>query len=498
MKHKVSKSAFMLSHQCLKAIHLHYNNAQLKKPLSIDQQAIVDRGTQVGLMARDLLFPGGIDLTQGGKIVMPELLDATKKALSERTSGIYYEAGFASKNLSLRFQADIFVESADGAKIIEVKSSTSIKDEYILDLGFQFFTLRQSGYQKPVECYIAHLNGSYVRQGEITSELFTVENVTQRVLDSQEKIKYHVLQIESTLENPTAPSMAISEYCHKPYQCPFHDFCHKDVPELSVLNIGRLRKRKAYELYNSGFIELSDIPKDIQMSDKQWTEVQSAVNESPFMDHKELKNFLAGLQEPLHFMDFESIQGIAKYEGTGVYQQICFQYCVMTRLKKGGEIIQKDFLADHSIDPRRQFIERLLEDTKESGDIVVYNKLFEIGRLQELANQFPEFKSEIFQRITRIKDLMIPFGKRWFYSHLQKGSHSIKAVLPVLVPSLSYSNLEINNGALASVMYEQIDQYPQQKQKEIRNALLVYCGQDVKAMIEILDALRKITSTKQK
>ena len=38
---------------------------------------------------------------------------------------------------------------------------------------------------------------------------------------------------------------------------------------------------------------------------------------------------------------------------------------------------------------------------------------------------------------------MMPFQKKWYYTHEMKGSYSIKFVLPALVPELSYDELEI-------------------------------------------------------
>ena len=90
----------------------------------------------------------------------------------------------------------------------------------------------------------------------------------------------------------------------------------------------------------------------------------------------------------------------------------------------------------------------MLKVTKGKGDVLVYNKTFEITRLNEIARDFPEYADEIEKLISRIKDLMIPFQKKYYYAPEMKGSYSIKAVLPALVPELSYDNLEINEGGL--------------------------------------------------
>ena len=74
-----------------------------------------------------------------------------------------------------------------------------------------------------------------------------------------------------------------------------------------------------------------------------------------------------------------------------------------------------------------------------------------------------------------------------------KGSYSIKQVLPALVPELSYNDLEIGNGGLASSSY-----YQMQFEKDIvvfektREALLRYCELDTLAMVEILNKINQI------
>jgi len=73
-------------------------------------------------------------------------------------------------------------------------------------------------------------------------------------------------------------------------------------------------------------------------------------------------------------------------------------------------------------------------------------KRFERGKLNDLIDVFPEYSNELREIINRLKDLMIPFQQKWYYTPKMKGSYSIKYVLPALVPELSYNDLEIKEG----------------------------------------------------
>ncbi len=72
------------------------------------------------------------------------------------------------------------------------------------------------------------------------------------------------------------------------------------------------------------------------------------------------------------------------------------------------------------------------------------------------------------------------------------GSHSLKAVLPVLVPEVGYQDLEIQEGGHASLAFEQMvaSETAEHEKARIREALLAYCHRDTEAMVRIFDALR--------
>jgi hypothetical protein len=94
-----------------------------------------------------------------------------------------------------------------------------------------------------------------------------------------------------------------------------------------------------------------------------------------------------------------------------------------------------------------------------------------------------------------MKDLMIPFQKKWFYTPEMKGSYSIKYVLPALVSDLSYDQLVIKHGGTASNTFLSMvyNTFNGNEAKERKN-LLEYCEMDSYAMVKILDKLFQVVN----
>ena len=150
----------------------------------------------------------------------------------------------------------------------------------------------------------------------------------------------------------------------------------------------------------------------------------------------------------------------------------------------------KCFLAEPGTDPKKDFIEALLNCISSEGSVIVYNKAFENRILKEEALQFPQYADEIENIQNRMVDLMSPFRSKYYYVAAMKGSYSIKDVLPALVPELNYDELPINNGGSASQEYYQLQfENDLKKIEEIKKQLLDYCELDTWAMVKLLEKL---------
>ncbi len=127
--------------------------------------------------------------------------------------------------------------------------------------------------------------------------------------------------------------------------------------------------------------------------------------------------------------------------------------------------------------------------------MLTWNQAFEKSRLNELAGSFPDHRQEVEALTENIRDLMTPFRQKHLYHWQFAGSYSIKAVLPALVPELSYKELAVNNGEVAANTWlEMQEECDERRIAELRRQLLEYCHLDTLAMVKILEKMREMAS----
>jgi len=490
LKYKLSKSTFIRGLQCEKSLYLYKKHYKLKDPTSPSLQAIFDQGNQIGVLAQSL-FSGGVDATPSSHFRMMESVIKTKEFLDNGES-IIYEATFTYNEVLAAL--DVLVKDEEGWKAYEVKSSTSVSETYVKDAAIQYYTIVNSGIDL-VDISIVHINNQYLLDGDLDiNQLFTIESVKDQVLNYLPKIPNEVSRLKNVIEEDSMPKIDIGIHCLDPYDCDFKGACWKHIPEYSVFNISRLKTDKKFKLYNQGVITLDQVDlSKANLSNKQALQVKSEIEGKSYINKEEIRKFLNKLNYPLYYLDFETINpGVPKYQGTSPYQLVLFQYSLHIKQSEESELIHKEYLADPKKDPRIGFIKQLISECGSYGDILVYNIGFERGRLNELIEQFPEYKDPFQAIIERLKDLMIPFQNKWYYTPEMKGSYSIKYVLPSLAPELSYKDLNIKDGGMASSIYlSMTNNNFKGDEFSTRKDLLEYCKLDTYAMVKIIEKLKK-------
>ena len=488
---RLSKSTFIRGLQCEKSLYLYKHHYKLKDPISPSQKAVFNQGTDIGLLAQQL-FPNGADASPESHFKMVESVGKTLKFISQGES-IIYEATFQYNNVLAAL--DILVKDKEGWKAYEVKSSTKVSETYIKDAAIQYYTITNSGIDLK-DISIVHINNQYTKDGELDiHQLFTIESVYDQVLEYLPRIPNQARRLKNVIESPEIPQVDIGPHCSDPYDCDFKGTCWRHIPEYSVFDIANLRSKKKFELYNQGVINLDQIDLvQTSLNPKQVLQVQSEVDGTTHINIDEIRNFTNGLNYPLYYLDFETFgPGIPIYNGSRPYQQIVFQYSLHIQKTPLSLIEHREYLADSTEDPRIRLIEQLIQDCGIIGDILVYNIGFEKGKLNDLIDVFPRYSIELRGIVNRLKDLMIPFQKKWYYTPEMKGSHSIKAVLPALVPELSYSDLDIKEGNTASNLFlSMVNRTFEGDEVETRKQLIEYCKMDTLAMTKILEKLNSI------
>ncbi len=481
----ISKSSFLKGIQCEKQIYLYKNHYDLRNEEG--EESKFATGISVGELARTLL-PNGIEIKRTPSL--KSSLIATQYQLGKNP--ILYEAAFLFN--ACYTAVDILEKTRNGYNVYEVKSSTSVNDTHLLDTAFQYYVLKNADINIR-NINVVTINKDYVRKGNLdVKRLFSIEPVTKEVLLLQPSILKNIKKFQKIVQLKKIPDVDIGEQCNSPYPCMFTDYCWKNVPKVSVFDLTRLTEKKKFDLYFSGAEKLEDISDEYRLSYAQQLQVECHINKSTVIEKEKVREFVNALQYPLYYMDFETFMpAIPQFNSSGPYQQIVFQYSLHYKKDKKSPLKHFEFLGEEGKDPRKDFIERLLSDTKSTGDILVYNKSFEITRLKELAELFPIYRKQINERISRVKDLMYLFQKKHYYSYKMNGSYSIKKVLPALIPSLSYDELEIGDGGDALSAYESLTYEPDSKKRlAIRKNLLKYCKLDTFAMVKLLEKLEKI------
>ena len=483
----LSKSTFIKGLQCTKQLYLYKHHYNWQDKISDMQQSVFNRGHKVGALAQTL-FPNGVDASPSSPRAYAKALEHTKELIKNGTK-IIYEAAFMYNQVII--YADIIVKEKGKWKVYEVKSSTSISQTNLNDISVQYYVMSNCGL-KISDMSLIYINNEYVRVGELNiNRFFNIEPLLSVAKEKQVWVHEEVERLKGVVAKKRVPYIDIGSHCFDPYTCSFIGHCWKHIPKNSVFDIRRMHQKKKFELYEDGIISLNDIPDDYVLPESQQLQVDSFKNGESILDKEAIKKFLKTFKYPLYFMDFESFQpAVPLFDNSKPYQQIPFQYSLHYQKSKKSKLEHKEFLAEAGPEPRIPFIEQLLKDTETEGQIVVYNKSFEIMILHAIAKDFPKYKKEIEERVERIVDLMIPFQKKWYYTPEMQGSYSIKYVLPALVPELSYDDMDIADGGSASITYEQlIEETDMIKKMETRKNLFEYCKLDTLAMVEILKKL---------
>ncbi|WP_246545443.1 DUF2779 domain-containing protein [Pelotalea chapellei] len=482
--YQLSKSRYMKGRQCHKSLWLYTYKPELLEVSEAAEQAFT-QGHEVGELARDI-FPKGVLIPFGG-FSYDQQVQQTQAALA--TAKVIYEAAFTHNGIFVK--ADILRKVRGGWEMYEVKGSSKLKDHYLDDAAVQYYVINGSGLTL-TKAYVVHLNTSYCRNGALDhNELFTRQNVTVEVLERQADVKKEIARQKRMLKGKE-PDISIGPWCSKPYNCDFDGHCWNKIPEDSVFDLAG-KGVDAFDLYRQGIEKLKDIPQDL-LKGKQLQQSQAALCKKTIVNKKKLREFLDSLSYPLYFLDFETFEAsIPKYDGLRPFQDVPFQYSLHWQKRAGGKLYHSEYLAQPNLDPRKGIVQRLLEDIPDGACVLAYWKSFESNRLKELADHFPKKKKRLHSIIDNMKDLIDPFQARHLYSWKQKGSHSIKAVLPAFVNGMSYDELKIGNGLAAMEAYHQMC-YLYDKPRElaqVRKNLLEYCKQDTLAMVKLLEVIVK-------
>ncbi len=485
----LSKSKLMAFRQCPKRLWLEIHRHDLRED-SVGTQARFQTGYQVGDIAKRLYDPKGtgavIDVNTEG---FDAAFARTAELLADSRQPVF-EAGFKADG-ALAFADVMLPEFENGQlvwRMVEVKSSTSVKNYHWDDIAVQAFVAQSTGV-KLKSVALAHIDSSWVYPGEQDYRgLLTENDLTAETFARTEEVKGWIAEAQKIADQPSEPEKAVGAHCYEPFECGFCNYCNRGVvqPDYPLHWLPRFSSAKREQLIEQGVNDLRGVP-DALLSDKQFMVKEHTLAKTVFFDAAGAASDLAPHGFPAYFLDFESIQfAIPIWKGTRPYQQITFQFSLHT-LAESGELSHTGFLDLSGDDPSEPFAKALIAACGESGPVFVYNAAFETTRIRELADRYPALAEPLLAINARVVDLL-PIARNRYYHHSQQGSWSIKAVLPAAVPQLSYDELDgVQDGGAAMEAYCEAIQSstPEARKSELESQLLAYCLLDTFAMVRL-------------
>ena len=400
-------------------------------------------------------------------------------------ANVSFEKPFSTKK-GLYAIADIVIKNIDGKlDIYEVKSSTKVEKTHLSDAAFQAITVSDMGFTIG-SIYIVHLNREYIHRDQKNEEemaifsLVTAE-VKELIAETRGKIDQAISLLNKKIIGEDSCSCL---YLSRSHHCPSFDYFNKNIPSPSIYDLPRIHKNKIKAFVSEKRFSL-DCVHEHEVSERQLLVLKAAKNHAPIVDKKFIRKFYSRIKYPLFFLDYETYSSaIPIVEGTKPHSHIPFQFSVHRIQSQEGQIDHFEYLADTAELPLK-FLSKLEDILGNTGSIISWHKSFENTRNKEMAKVYPEKSEFLVNLISRTIDLENIF-KSGYVDIEFKGSTSIKKVLPVIVPSLSYEDMTVSNGTDAMLAFaEMISIKEKRKRQKIRNDMLAYCKLDTLAMLEI-------------
>ena len=492
---KLSKTNYLIWRDCPHNDWIKQNRPDIynANPPNAFEQGLYDTGNEVDELARDL-FPNGTLVDRGD-------VDGTRTLIEARTA-VLYQPVFETRRFTTACDILVWDAEARAYGLYEVKSSTTRgetkarRELYAQDLAFQAAILAMNDVPLG-KLFLLTLDSRYRRGDALdVNALFHAEEFSADVAGVTDTLRMDMdaahdwLSISSEPEGPCACVRR-----SRSNQCTSFSHINPDIPHYSVHDISRigLSKKKLSDLTEAGIMDIREVPGDTKLSIRQANQVEAAKTGRSKIDHGQVTEFLSSMVYPLAFIDYETYPaGIPRFSGFHPFDQIPFQFSLDMISTPGAGISHHEFLATGAncpnLDcPDEAFIAALREALPQTGSIIVWNKKFEMTINKKLMTRNPADAAFLEDLNSRVIDLEDVFSKQ-AYVHLKfKGRSSIKSVLPVLVPALSYKTLDIQEGASASEAWNRMvsGELTEDEIQDIARNLLKYCALDTMAMVEI-------------
>lgn len=467
----------MAALQCAKRLYLDVHQPELAV-VGTDLEASFAVGHGVGEVARSL-YPEGRLISNGDD--RSAALEETKAALAAEGDLLLFEPAFEHGGVLIR--ADLLFRRCGRYRLVEVKATTEVENHHYQDAAIQAWVIDGAGY--PVDAVsIAHVNNSFVYPGggDYRGFLRSVD-VTEVIRELRTEAPGLALRCQQILAG-SMPEIAVGAQCGNPYECPYLEYCDRDAPEYPISILGRQRSLRE-RLMAQGYRDLRDVPEHAIGDGRPRELWEATLNGHATLD-PQAATLLKDLGYPRYYVDFETIQfAVPIWAGTRPYEQLPFQWSCLVE-HANGEIEDRGFLDTSGGPPMRSCMEALIEAAGTDGPIFAYTG-FEARVLAEAAERYTDLGPALNVIAGRIVDLH-ELARSYYYHPAQKGSWSLKVVVPTIAPELDYRGLShVSDGGTAQLAYLEITNTdtPEDRRSELIDALRVYCRRDTEAMVRL-------------
>lgn len=495
-----SKSKLLALRQCRKRLWLEVHQPELRDFSTA--MAAFQTGYTVGDLARKIFDPTGQGrLISIEKMGWDEAFAQTKIWMKEGIGPIFEGAFATNGGLAL---ADVMLPVWEGDRLtwdlIEIKSSTQVKNYHRDDAAIQAALIRREGWALR-RVQVAVLNTSFIYPGEHQYEgIFRLTDLTEEVTAREPEVWQWIVEARETAGEPSAPDIPMGGHCHSPFDCPFIHHCRpkENLPQYPLHILPRLSSKKKQSLREKGFLEIAEVP-DNQLSAQQRKVKQTTLQNKVFWDQIRARQLTQPIDPQTRFLDFETIKfSVPIWKGTRPYQQIPFQFSLHTR-HADGTLLHHEFLDLSGEDPREALMQTLIQHCGTNGRIYAYHTPFESQVLHGLARDFPAYADSVKAIISRLVDLC-PITRKVYYHPSQRGTWSLKAVLPAMCPDLSYQELDgVHHGGEAMEVFATAispNTSPEERATMDRQ-LRAYCHLDTLAILRIWEKFTGLESNQQ-
>jgi hypothetical protein len=468
------------------------------KELNEFELELVKSGQEVEAWGRKI-FPGGF-LVESREIQAvtdtKKLIDAGQKTIFQATfeaEGLYVMVDMLEWDEDNQYW---IINEAKGSTC-DKKGESKNKKLHLYDAGFQYIVLKLAGY-KVCKVNLLELNKEYVKKSEINPvQLIAKTDITEKVHELEPEINEHIAGMRILMDQDSEPQPCDCIYKSRANHCPAFSYLYPDMPEYSVHDITLIGNspKRLEGMVEGGYLSIYDVPEDFKLSKNQRIHVDATQTGITTNKSVEIKKLLDEMEYPFYYLDYETYPtAVPIYEGCRPYMQIPFQFSLHIQREPGGNYEHVEFLAENgNVNPMKALAESLLKVIGNEGSIIVWNKKFEKKCNENIGEVFPEYAESMAKINEQLFDLMDIFQKNLYVHKDFKGKYSIKKVLPVFDPELSYKELNIRDGSMAMNSWKRMvfEELNEVEKEQIKKDLLKYCKLDTWAMVRIYEELLK-------